>query len=94
MPMFTSPARIDVREIASSSRQPLIFSALRKLGVSQAMEIVSDHDPKALYDQVQATRPGRFGWEDLEIGPDVWRVRITRLDSGPEGHCCGGCGGA
>lgn len=93
MPMFTSPTRIDVRGIAPRRRQPLVFSVLRKLGVSQTMEIVCDHDPKALYDQVQAAQPGAFGWDDLEIGPDVWRARITRLDPGAEGLCCGGCGG-
>ena len=39
--------------------------------------------------------PGQFGWDDLQSGPDVWRVRIAKLaksDSG--GTCCGSCGGA
>ena len=95
MPTATSPTRIDVRVIAPRERHPLVFSTLCRLPVSQAMEIVSDHDPKPLYQQMRAEHPGKFDWEDLEIGPDVWRVRITRLDPAPgEGRCCGACGGA
>jgi len=42
------------------------------------MELINDHDPK-LHSQLQAEMPGQFGWDCLQSGPDVWRVRIAKL---------------
>lgn len=91
----SSPTLIDVRDIAPRERHALIFSTFRDLGASATMEIVNDHDPKPLYYQMQAEQPGKFTWDYVETGPDVWRVRITKIAAGPgDGQCCGGCGGA
>ena len=37
---------------------------------------MNDHDPRPLYHQLQAEQPGKVGWEYLEQGPEIWRVRI------------------
>ena len=96
MTTTSTPTRVDVRELAPRDRHPLIFSTFRSLAAAQAMEIVNDHDPKPLYYQMQAEQPGQFSWDYLDQGPDVWRVRITRLGAGDHsnGQCCGSCGGA
>ena len=93
---LTAPsATIDVRAIAPRERHPLIFSTLRALPVSDALELVNDHDPRPLYYQLQAEMPGRFSWDYLESGPETWRVRIGKLRPTPEAGSCGGsCGGA
>lgn len=86
---------VDVREIAPRDRHPTIFSTFRNLDANQAMELVNDHDPRPLYYQFQEQMPGKFTWDYLQSGPDVWRVRITKLASGhSNGQCCGSCGGA
>jgi len=95
MTLTTYGTKVDVREYAARDRHPLIRSTFRSLGVGETMELINDHDPKPLYHQLQAEMPGQFGWDDLQSGPDVWRVRIAKLaksDSG--GTCCGSCGGA
>ena len=95
--MSASIHQIDVRDIAPRERHPLIFSTFRGLAGAEAMEIVNDHDPRPLYYQMQAEQPGEFSWEDVESGPLVWRVRITRrAGAAPhrQGGCCGACGGA
>ena len=38
----------------------------------------NDHDPRPLYYHFNAELPGRFEWEYLETGPEVWRVRIGK----------------
>jgi uncharacterized protein (DUF2249 family) len=91
-------ALVDVRTIAPRERHPLIFSTFRSLTQGQAMELVNDHDPRPLYYQFQAESPGAFGWDYLEMGPDTWRVRISKLADTETGAstsaCCGGgCGG-
>ena len=82
-----STVTVDVRPIAPQHRHPLVFSTLRDLASGQSMEIVNDHDPGPLYDRFQSEVPGRFGWDVLEAGPEVWRVSITRLPS--SGSCSG-----
>ncbi len=70
---------IDVRTIVPRERHPLIFRTFDGLGTGEGFLIVNDHDPRPLYYQFQAERPGAFAWEYLEQGPDVWRVRIARV---------------
>ena len=95
MPAPAAFPMVDVRQIAPRDRHPLIFSTFRGLGANEAMELVNDHDPRPLYYQFQAELPGQFGWDYLENGPDVWRVRITKQAGGHgNGQCCGSCGGA
>lgn len=84
---------IDVRQIAPRERHPMIFAAFDRLGASEALELVNDHDPKPLHYQFQAELPGEFVWDTLESGPEVWRVLITRQGTSPAGGaCCGCCG--
>ncbi|MBX3144646.1 MAG: DUF2249 domain-containing protein [Trueperaceae bacterium] len=70
--------QLDVRTIIPRERHPLIFQTFDALGVGASFELINDHDPKPLYYQLQAERPGQLDWEYLEQGPEVWRVRVGR----------------
>ncbi len=70
--------QIDVRTILPRERHPLIFRTFDELEAGQSFELVNDHDPKPLYYQFQAERPGILDWEYLEEGPDTWRVRVGK----------------
>lgn len=70
--------QLDVRDLPPPQRHALIFDTCGKLSVGDEIVLVNDHDPKPLYYQFQAERPGEFGWEYVESGPQVWQVRITR----------------
>jgi uncharacterized protein (DUF2249 family) len=91
-----SSALIDVRTIPPRDRHPLIFTTFGKLDPGQALVLVNDHDPRPLYYVFENSMAGRFGWDYLEEGPDLWRVAITKLDAGSaeQANCCGGCCGA
>ena len=71
-------ATIDVRDMVPRERHPLIFHTFDGLAPGQAFRLVNDHDPKPLYYQFMAERPGQVEWEYLEQGPQVWQVRIGR----------------
>lgn len=71
---------LDVRTIAPAQRHPLIFGTFEDLEPGQSFVLVNDHDPKPLYYQFQAERPGEFDWEYLEQGPETWRVRIAKTE--------------
>jgi uncharacterized protein (DUF2249 family) len=75
----TEKVTVDVREIVPRERHPLIFTTFDGLAPGEALRLVNDHDPKPLYYQFMAERPGQVGWEYLEEGPDTWQVRITKL---------------
>jgi uncharacterized protein (DUF2249 family) len=93
--MHPVAATVDVREVAPRDRHPLIFSTFSGLGNGQAFELVNDHDPKPLRYQFEAEMPGQFAWEYLLSGPDVWRVRVTKVrKTHSDGQCCGSCGGS
>ena len=74
----SSDSVVDVRSLIPRERHPLIFNTFHDLTPGQAFVLVNDHDPKPLYYQFQAEHQGTFGWDYLEQGPDVWRVRISR----------------
>ncbi|MDT3684346.1 MAG: DUF2249 domain-containing protein [Pseudorhodoplanes sp.] len=69
---------LDVRQLPPPQRHALIFDTYGKLNGGEGFVLVNDHDPKPLYYQFQAEKPGEVSWEYLERGPDVWRVRIGR----------------
>ncbi len=77
-PTMPNPQQLDVRTLPPPQRHALIFDTCGKLPVGNAIVLVNDHDPKPLYYQFEAELPGQFGWEYVERGPEVWRVRITR----------------
>jgi uncharacterized protein (DUF2249 family) len=76
--IMSEAKHLDVRELPPPQRHALIFQTCGDLGAGDAIVLVNDHDPKPLYYQFQAEYPGRFGWEYIESGPEVWKVRITR----------------
>ena len=69
---------IDVRQIVPRERHPLIFSTFDQLAAGEGFTLVNDHDPKPLHYQFMHERPDQFGWDYLEQGPEVWRVRISK----------------
>ena len=76
-PVYAGPD-LDVRDLPPARRHTTIFDAHRALLPGAGFVLVNDHDPKPLRYQFEAEHPGRFTWDYLEAGPDVWRVRIGR----------------
>lgn len=69
---------LDVRTIPPAQRHPMIFQRFVALPVDGSFILVNDHDPKPLYYQLNFEYSGQLGWEYLEQGPEIWRVRISR----------------
>lgn len=69
---------LDVRAMSPRERHPRIFATFERLGPGEHFVLVNDYDPKPLYYQFAAERPGSFTWQPLEEGPEVWRVAIGK----------------
>ncbi len=76
---------LDVRAIAPFQRHQLIFSRFEQLQDGESLLLVNDHDPQPLRMQFEAALGHRFTWEYEQQGPDLWKIRISKL------HCCGSC---
>lgn len=73
----TTANSIDVREITPRHRHAVIFDRFDALRVGEALELVNDHDPVPLRAQFEGRSAGRFEWNTLDAGPELWRVRIS-----------------
>jgi len=69
---------IDVRDMPPRERHPRIFSTFDALPAGDAILLVNDHDPKPLFYQFQAERPGQVAWQPQEEGPERWVIRIEK----------------
>ena len=75
-------AALDVTRIEPRLKHPTIFDHFDALVEGEEFEILNDHDPKPLYYQLLGERGNCFTWEYKENGPQQWRVRIAKPDSG------------
>ncbi|QRM27661.1 DUF2249 domain-containing protein [Microvirga sp. VF16] len=69
---------IDVRQITPRMRHPLIFSTFDQLQPGESFLLVNDHDPRPLLYQFGVHYPGKFDWDYIVNGPELWQVRISR----------------
>jgi len=77
---MTHSTVLDVRQIPPAERHPgIILQALESLRAGEVLTIINDHDPQQLHELLESQRQGQLGWEYLEQGPPVWRVRLTKL---------------
>jgi len=53
------------------------------MSVGDAILLINDHDPKPLFYQFQAERPGEVSWAPQEQGPERWVIRIERVGAPP-----------
>jgi uncharacterized protein (DUF2249 family) len=69
---------LDVRTIVPAQRHARIHAEFDALRSGEAMILVNDHDPRPLYYELSAEKPGTFEWTYLERGPAVWRILLQR----------------
>jgi len=72
---------LDLRQIVARERHALIFRELDRLNVGETLTFINDHDPKPLYYQIKAERPGAFSWHSQEVAQHEWRVQAQRLQA-------------
>lgn len=78
-----STHELDVRGLRKPDKHPAVFQAYDALDVGGSVDLVNDHDPRHLREEFEVDHPGSHGWEYLEEGPGVWRIRIAKLSSTP-----------
>ncbi|ULL09532.1 hypothetical protein CKW46_07325 [Mycobacterium liflandii] len=69
---------LDVRQLRKTDKHPLIFASYADLPVGDSFVLVNNHDPQHLHAEFEADYAGSYGWEYIEAGPTVWRIRIQK----------------
>ena len=72
---------LDVRQLRKPDKHPAIFARYRTLDTGESFDLVNNHDPVHLRQEFESEYPGSFGWEYLESGPQVWRIRLSKLSA-------------
>lgn len=73
-----SSSILDVRNVPFWRRLPLVFNAIGQLQTGDTLELVVDLDPWPLRSHIGSMRNVTIDWTDLENGPQVWRIRLSR----------------
>ncbi len=74
---------LDVRRLRKPDKHPTIFATYSALAAGESFVLVNNHDPKHLRAEFEADYPGSYDWEYIEMGPDAWRIRISKLVATP-----------
>jgi uncharacterized protein (DUF2249 family) len=69
----------DGRDIPCRVKHGLIIQRCVQLAVGTSFILVNDHDPVPLRYQLYGEFPESFRWDYVENGPEVFRVRITKI---------------
>lgn len=77
-PSITNPV-LDLRSIPRGQRHPLVFARLAEMPSGESFTLVNDHDPVPLRRQLESQFINQIAWDYVERGPEVFRVRITRV---------------
>ena len=59
-------------------KHPTFFARFYSLQQGESLIIHNDHDPKPLYYQLMNEAGNIFTWEDLEQGPEWWKIKISK----------------
>jgi uncharacterized protein (DUF2249 family) len=75
----TPACTVDIRRLgACPDRKALVLATFDGLAVGESLVVVNDHLPNGLRRHFEDQRPGAYGWEALEEGPEIFRVEITK----------------
>jgi CRP/FNR family transcriptional regulator len=71
---------LDARSLPYANRTSHIFEAFDKLAVGGILELTEENDPRALRNEFQQYRAGRFSWDARNLGSSRWTIRLERID--------------
>ncbi len=70
---------LDVRQIPHAIRHATVFGAFDAVAPGGSMILVAHHDPIPLLQQLTERTDGRVEVGYQQRGPEVWRLRLTRI---------------
>ncbi len=75
---------IDITTLVHSFKNMIILNRLDHLAEGQSLILQNNADLLPLYYRLLVERGAIFGWEYLKRGPQVWKVKLSKLKLGEE----------
>lgn len=72
-------SRLDLRSVPMTLRHPAVFESWEALKPESVLQVVNDHDPRALLYHFESEYKDKFEWAYVSEGPGEWVVNITKL---------------
>ena len=77
---------LDARSLQQATKTEQILEAFDKLTMNAILEINEESDPRALRNEMNQLRAGRFSWDARNLGGNRWTVRLERIDENAGGE--------
>jgi len=77
---------LDARSLQQATKTEQILEAFDKLTMNAILEINEESDPRALRNEMNQLRAGRFSWDARNLGGNRWTVRLERIDENADGE--------
>lgn len=77
---------LDARSLPPATKAEQILESFDRLTLGAILEITEESDPRALRNEMNQLRPGRFSWDARNLGGSRWTVRLERIDENAEGE--------
>ncbi len=74
----TADIELDVRGLPCSDRRAIIFGNFHQLADGESLVVINDHEPVGLRGHFEEIASGHYRWDCRQLGPNEFRVRITR----------------
>jgi uncharacterized protein (DUF2249 family) len=75
----TRSEELDLCHIPRPQRHSLVFKRFDALGLGESFVLTTDHNPVLLDRELENRWPGQATWEQLDRGPERYRIRIRRV---------------
>jgi len=56
----------------------IVLKNFDQLPVGEKMILINDTDPSHIFNELEQKRYGKFQWEYIEKGPDLWKVSLAK----------------
>ncbi|HEY8363067.1 MAG TPA: DUF2249 domain-containing protein [Tissierellaceae bacterium] len=70
--------QIDTSGYDLNSKTEIVLNNFDQLPVGEKMILINDSDPSHIFNELEKKRYGKFEWEYIEKGPDVWKVALAK----------------
>lgn len=70
--------QLDTRGYEANDVNSVVLRTFSSLPVGEKIVLINDSDPIHAFKQLEETQFGKFEWEYIEEGPDVWKVSLAK----------------
>lgn len=72
---------LDLRSVSPAGSHAQVYRAFRDLSAGEQLTLVADRDLREIRSQFERDFARSFSWQNLESGPELWRVDLHKTAS-------------